>query len=50
MEKKELIALLEQKEKMKEQTEMIFHQLIGQISLLKDLIKNTKEDTEIKEE
>lgn len=42
MKKEEIIVMLQEKEKLKEQTEYVYHQIIGQISLLRDLLK--KED------
>jgi len=45
MKKEEMVRLLEEKEKLKEKTEMIFHQLVGQIAMLRDMIK--AEDAQI---
>ena len=40
MKKEEMIRQLEEKEKLKEKTGMIFHQLVGQIAMLRDMIKS----------
>ena len=44
MKKEEIIGLLQEKEKLKEQTEYVYHQILGQIALLRDLLK--REDAE----
>lgn len=41
---------LAEKENLKEQTERVLYQLIGQISLLRKLIKDNEEKPEIKSE
>ena len=48
MTKAELMKLLQEKETLREQTEMVHSQLIGQISLLRELLK--KEEMKTPEE
>jgi hypothetical protein len=49
MTKDEIIAELKQKEDLKAKTEMIFHQLTGQISLLRDLLQRESQSVPPKE-
>ena len=42
MTKDQMIAELKQKEELKNKTEMIFHQLTGQIAMLRELINREK--------
>jgi hypothetical protein len=50
MERKDLIKRLEEKKELRDRTARVYDQIIGQISLLEDLIKNEEVKVETKEE
>lgn len=49
MKKEELLKQLEEKETLKNKLEIVYHQLCGQIALLRDLLSKIKNSEETKE-